>query len=66
VFYSIQVQKLWKLIFISRKLFFISKDAFSPSKRTQSITVLPADKIGLQLYKATISSKVKEKNTLIM
>ncbi|TWI00546.1 hypothetical protein IQ05_01199 [Flavobacterium tiangeerense] len=37
---------------------------FSPSKRTQSLTLfLPADKIGLQLYKATISSKVKEKNT---
>jgi ribosomal protein L4 len=37
---------------------------FSPSKKTVTISVLlPADKIGLQVFKATISSKEKEKNT---
>ncbi|MFV8442041.1 hypothetical protein [Flavobacterium sp. LB2P44] len=38
--------------------------AFSPSKKTATISVLlPADKIGLQVFKATIESKEKEKNT---
>ncbi|MBG6188794.1 hypothetical protein [Flavobacterium sp. CAN_S2] len=38
--------------------------AFSPSKKTATINILlPADKIGLQVFKATISSKEKEKNT---
>ena len=38
--------------------------AFSPSKKTATVqVVLPADKIGLQVFKATISSTVKEKNT---
>ncbi|MES2576150.1 MAG: hypothetical protein V4589_00985 [Bacteroidota bacterium] len=38
--------------------------AFSPSKKTATVSVLlPADKIGLQIFKATISSKEKEKNT---
>ncbi|MFV8369787.1 hypothetical protein [Flavobacterium sp. LB2R40] len=38
--------------------------AFSPSKKTATISVLlPADKIGLQVFKASISSKEKEKNT---
>lgn len=37
--------------------------SFSPSKRTQIISVLlPADKVGLQVFKATISSIEKEKN----
>ena len=37
---------------------------FSATKRTQSVTVfLPADKIGLQLYKASIKGAVAEKNT---
>ncbi|MFV8367463.1 hypothetical protein [Flavobacterium sp. XS1P27] len=37
---------------------------FSPSKKTATVSVLlPADKIGLQVFKATISSKEKEKNT---
>jgi hypothetical protein len=38
--------------------------AFSPSKKTATVSVLlPADKIGFQIFKATISSKEKEKNT---
>ena len=38
--------------------------AFSPSKKTATVqVVLPAEKIGVQVFKATISSKVKEKNT---
>ncbi|MFV8332897.1 hypothetical protein [Flavobacterium sp. GSP14] len=38
--------------------------AFSPSKKTATVqVVLPADKIGVQVFKATISSTVKEKNT---
>jgi ribosomal protein L4 len=37
---------------------------FSPSKKTAAINILlPADKIGLQVFKATILSKEKEKNT---
>ena len=37
---------------------------FSPSKKTATVNVLlPADKIGLQIFKATILSKEKEKNT---
>ncbi len=37
---------------------------FSPSKTSQTITVLlPADKIGVQFYTASINSKEKEKNT---
>ena len=36
---------------------------FSPSKKTATVNaLLPADKIGLQVFKATISSKEKEKN----
>lgn len=38
--------------------------AFSPSKKSATINVLlPADKVGLQILKATISSKEQEKNT---
>ena len=38
--------------------------AFSSSKKTATVSILlPADKIGLQVFKATISSKEKEKNT---
>ena len=38
--------------------------SFSPSKKSVVISVLlPADKIGLQVYKASISSREKEKNT---
>jgi hypothetical protein len=37
---------------------------FLPSKKTATVNVLlPADKIGLQVFKASISSKEKEKNT---
>jgi hypothetical protein len=38
--------------------------SFSPSKKTATISVLlPANKVGLQVFKATISSSEKEKNT---
>ena len=38
--------------------------AFSPSKRSATLNVLlPADKVGLQILRATISSKEQEKNT---
>lgn len=38
--------------------------AFSPSKKSATLSVLlPADKVGLQILKATISSKETEKNT---
>jgi hypothetical protein len=38
--------------------------SFSPSKKTAIVNVLlPAEKVGLQVFKATISSKEKEKNT---
>lgn len=38
--------------------------SFSPSKKSVIISVLlPANKVGLQVFKATISSKEKEKNT---
>lgn len=38
--------------------------SFSPSKKSVVISaLLPADKVGLQVYKATITSKEKEKNT---
>ncbi|MCF6132121.1 hypothetical protein [Flavobacterium wongokense] len=38
--------------------------AFSPSKKSATLNVLlPADKVGLQILKATLSSKEQEKNT---
>ncbi|MEO5775777.1 MAG: hypothetical protein ABIQ27_02670 [Flavobacterium sp.] len=38
--------------------------AFSPSKKSATLNVLlPADKVGLQIMRATISSKEPEKNT---
>ena len=38
--------------------------SFSPSKKTATISVLlPANKVGFQVFKATISSKEREKNT---
>ncbi|MFV5690024.1 hypothetical protein ACM55M_15515 [Flavobacterium sp. ZT3R25] len=38
--------------------------SFSPSKKTALVNVLlPANKVGLQVFKATISSREKEKNT---
>ncbi|MES2573689.1 MAG: hypothetical protein V4572_01980 [Bacteroidota bacterium] len=38
--------------------------SFSPSKKSVILSVLlPADKVGLQVFKATISSNQKEKNT---
>ena len=38
--------------------------SFNPSKKTALVSVLiPADKLGLQLFKAKISSKEKEKNS---
>jgi len=38
--------------------------SFSPSKKSVILNVLlPADKVGLQVFKATISSNQKEKNT---
>ncbi|MDR7210352.1 hypothetical protein [Flavobacterium piscis] len=40
------------------------KVAFSPSKKTATLNLLlPADKIGLQIFKASISSNLKEKNS---
>jgi hypothetical protein len=40
------------------------KVSFSPSKKTASLNLLlPADKVGLQIFKANISSNAKEKNT---
>jgi hypothetical protein len=38
--------------------------AFSPSKKSATLNILlPADKVGIQILKATISSKEQEKNT---
>ena len=38
--------------------------AFSPSKKTATVNVLlPADKIGLQVFKASVVTREKEKNT---
>lgn len=38
--------------------------AFSPSKKSATLSILlPAEKVGLQILKATISSKEQEKNT---
>ncbi|MBP6760109.1 MAG: hypothetical protein KA133_12735, partial [Flavobacterium sp.] len=38
--------------------------SFSPSKKSMVLNVLlPAEKVGLQVFKSTISSKEKEKNT---
>ena len=38
--------------------------SFTPSKKSMILNVLlPADKVGLQVFKATISSKEKEKNS---
>lgn len=38
--------------------------AFSPTKKSATISILlPADRVGLQIFKATISSKEQEKNT---
>ncbi|MDX6181475.1 hypothetical protein SGQ44_06960 [Flavobacterium sp. Fl-77] len=40
------------------------KVIFSPSKKTATLNLLlPADKVGLQIFKATIASNVKEKNS---
>lgn len=40
------------------------KVSFSPSKKTATINILlPADKVGLQIFKASISSNAKEKNS---
>ncbi|WP_289659683.1 hypothetical protein [Flavobacterium panacagri] len=40
------------------------KVSFSPSKKTASLNLLlPADKVGLQIYKASIQSVAKEKNS---
>jgi hypothetical protein len=40
------------------------KVSFSPSKKTATINLLlPADKVGLQIFKASISSNAKEKNS---
>ncbi|MCI9846495.1 hypothetical protein [Flavobacterium pectinovorum] len=40
------------------------KVSFSPSKKTASLNILlPADKVGLQIFRANISSNVKEKNS---
>ncbi|MFH6942447.1 hypothetical protein [Flavobacterium sp. FlaQc-50] len=40
------------------------KVSFSPSKKTATINLLlPADKVGLQVFKASISSNAKEKNS---
>ncbi|RED27178.1 hypothetical protein BD847_1114 [Flavobacterium cutihirudinis] len=40
------------------------KVSFSPSKKTASLNLLlPADKVGLQIFKAAITSNAKEKNS---
>ncbi|WP_035643853.1 hypothetical protein [Flavobacterium sp. ASV13] len=40
------------------------KVSFSPSKKTASLNLLlPADKVGLQIFRASISSNAKEKNS---
>jgi hypothetical protein len=40
------------------------KISFSPSKKTATLNILlPADKVGVQIFKATISSSEKEKNS---
>ncbi|RXM44352.1 hypothetical protein [Flavobacterium sp. YO64] len=40
------------------------KVSFSPSKKTAALNLLlPADKVGLQIFKASISSTAKEKNS---
>lgn len=40
------------------------KVSFSPSKKTASLNLLlPADKVGLQVFRASISSSAKEKNS---
>jgi hypothetical protein len=40
------------------------KISFSPSKKTATLNLLlPADKVGLQIFKATVSSGTKEKNS---
>ncbi len=40
------------------------KVSFSPSKKTAALNLLlPADKVGLQIFKANISSTAKEKNS---
>jgi hypothetical protein len=40
------------------------KLSFSPSKKTASVNLLlPADRVGLQIYKASIQSSTKEKNS---
>ena len=40
------------------------KVSFSPSKKTATLNLLlPADKVGLQIFKATISANTKEKNS---
>ena len=40
------------------------KVSFSPSKKTASLNLLlPADKVGLQIFRASISSSTKEKNS---
>src|SRR5699024_1650242 len=40
------------------------KVSFSPSKKTASLNILlPADKVGLQIFRANVSSNVKEKNS---
>ena len=40
------------------------KISFSPSKKTATLNLLlPADKVGLQIFKATISTNTKEKNS---
>lgn len=40
------------------------KVSFSPSKKTASLNLLlPADKVGLQIFRANVSSNLKEKNS---
>ncbi|OXB23018.1 hypothetical protein B0A80_13585 [Flavobacterium tructae] len=40
------------------------KVSFSPSKKTATLNLLlPADKVGLQIFKAAVSSNIKEKNS---
>ena len=52
-------------ILLGKTILNTQKVTFSPSKKSATVKVLlPADKVGLQVYKAVIQSKEKEKNTI--
>ena len=52
-------------VLLGKTILNTQKVTFSPSKKSATVKVLlPADKVGLQVYKAVIQSKEKEKNTI--